>query len=313
MSKLKNYILPVLTIIAAVSVSVSAAFYSVTGLMKLFAGSALSVGIMAGSLEFSKLVVASILSQYWDIFSKALKAYLVTAVVILVCITSIGIYGYLSSAYQETYNTYAVSELSKGGLESQRSIVSEALEEARELKSTTSVSISNLQQGLVDNRISYTDKNGNLVNTTSGSVRRSLETQIASQEEILKRNTQIVDSLSKKFLSLENKILTESSETLTVNELGPLIFLHELTDIPLTNIINYLLLIIICVFDPLALALVLSANIMLKSVTQKTNYSTSPTDQKKVQPTKIRRRRLITKTSQVKKAPVKKKVMTKKS
>ena len=101
---MKKYFLPVLILLSALSVSISAAFYSITGLSKLFAGASLEVIIMASSLEISKLVIASLLYQYRKTIPRLLKYYLTAAAVVLVLITSMGIYGFLSAAYQETAN-----------------------------------------------------------------------------------------------------------------------------------------------------------------------------------------------------------------
>ena len=102
LTKLKNLIFPFVVALSALSVSASAAFYSVSGLSKLFAGASLEVLIMATSLEVSKLVIASLLYQYWKDLNKLLRFYLTSAAFILVLITSMGIYGFLSAAYQET-------------------------------------------------------------------------------------------------------------------------------------------------------------------------------------------------------------------
>ena len=110
MEKLKANVLPVLIALSALSVSGSAAFYSVSGLSKLFAGASFEVIIMASSLEISKLVIASLLYQYWDVINKWLRTYLASAVVILVLITSMGIYGFLSAAYQDTYRNLSVKD-----------------------------------------------------------------------------------------------------------------------------------------------------------------------------------------------------------
>jgi hypothetical protein len=101
---------PIIIAISALSVSASAAFYSVSGLSKLFAGASFEVIIMAGSLEVAKLVIASLLYQYWDTINKILRVYLSIATVILVLITSMGIYGFLSAAYQDTYRQLTVKE-----------------------------------------------------------------------------------------------------------------------------------------------------------------------------------------------------------
>ena len=92
---LKKNFLPFIIAFSALSVSASAAFYSVSGLSKLFAGASFEVMVMAGSLEVAKLVVASLLYQYWDTINKGLRAYLSIATIILVLITSMGIYGLL--------------------------------------------------------------------------------------------------------------------------------------------------------------------------------------------------------------------------
>ena len=126
---IKDRIFPTIIALSALSVSASAAFYSDSGLSKLFAGASLQVIIMAGSLEVSKLVIASLLYQYWDKLNKLLKFYLTIATVILVFITSAGIYGYLSAAYQETATQagvvdkkIAVYELKKERFEENREI-----------------------------------------------------------------------------------------------------------------------------------------------------------------------------------------------
>ena len=99
---MRKRIFPLVIALSALAVSGSAAFYSVFGLSKLFAGASTQVIIMAGSLEFAKLVVASLLYQYWDTINKALRTYLSIACFILIIITSGGIYGFLSGAYQDT-------------------------------------------------------------------------------------------------------------------------------------------------------------------------------------------------------------------
>jgi len=89
---LKKYALPLTIAISALSISGTAAFYSISGLSKLFAGAAFAVIIMATALEISKLVLATLLHQYWDRLGALLKTYRTTAVVVLILITSLGIY-----------------------------------------------------------------------------------------------------------------------------------------------------------------------------------------------------------------------------
>jgi len=96
----RSRIFPYFVGLAALLVAGSAAFYSVFGLSKLFSGATFAVVIMAGSLEFAKLVSASFLYRYWTKVNNWLKYYMLVGVVILVLITSAGIFGFLSNAYQ---------------------------------------------------------------------------------------------------------------------------------------------------------------------------------------------------------------------
>jgi hypothetical protein len=96
--------------LTALFVAFNAAFFSVSGLSKLFAGAAVSVIIMASSLELAKLITAGYLYNYWDKINKSFRIYLSGAVLILILITSLGIYGFLTSAFQDTFNQFSVKE-----------------------------------------------------------------------------------------------------------------------------------------------------------------------------------------------------------
>src|SRR5580698_1711472 len=91
-----------LLVISGLCISTIGATFSIFGLAKLFAGAALSVAFMAAALEFSKLVVAGFLYRYWGHINPIMRIYLSAAIVVLVCVTSLGIFGYLSEAYQRS-------------------------------------------------------------------------------------------------------------------------------------------------------------------------------------------------------------------
>ena len=100
----------VLLTVSALSISASAAFFSVYGLSKVFAGAGFSVIVMASILEVSKLIIAYAQHRNAAKIPKALNAYLTAALIVLMIITSAGIYGYLSSAYQLTANKNSITE-----------------------------------------------------------------------------------------------------------------------------------------------------------------------------------------------------------
>ena len=169
---------PLLIAFSALSVSLSAAFYSVSGLSKLFAGAAFAVIVMAASLEIAKLVIASLLYQYRKTLPKLLKWYLSMACVVLILITSMGIYGFLSSAYQETAAKSGNIDAQITLIEVKRDNIKEQLAVYNEEKSSINNSITSLRNGLSNNVIQYTDTLGNVITTTSRATRNALERQL---------------------------------------------------------------------------------------------------------------------------------------
>ena len=251
--KIKERIFPFIIALSALSVSASAAFYSVSGLMKLFAGAAFAVGVMAASLEVSKLVIASLLYQYWSVLNKALKIYLMIAVSILILITSMGIYGFLSSAYQETANKDQVVTQQITALETKKKLYEGTRDNILKEKQSLSDLRGSLSKG---STTQYTDKNGNLVVRSNNASIKQLDKASQSDDKLSSK----VDIVNDSIFSIENKILEIKTNSTTSSELGPLKYLSGLTGVGMDRIINYLLLVIIFVFDPLAIALVIAAN-----------------------------------------------------
>ena len=268
--ELQKRIFPTLIALTALSVSLSAAFYSVTGLSKLFAGASFQVMVMAGSLEVAKLVIASLLYQYWGQLNKILRTYLSVATVILVIITSVGIYGFLSAAYQETATKTGIVDKEVELLELRKNRFIESRDYYYQEKKSLDEGINQLRKGLSNNVIQYKDKEtGQIITTTSSSNRRALQEQLKSaieqRSQISIKLEQVTDSIN----SIEVKSLTVETESDLAGELGPLKYLSELTEVPMNRIINYLLLIIIFVFDPLAISLVIAANFAFDKIKPK--------------------------------------------
>ena len=261
LSNIKKGFLPFLIGFSALSVSASAAFYSVFGLSKLFAGASTEVIIMAGSLEVAKLVTASLLYQYWDSINKILRAYLATATVILVLITSMGIYGFLSAAYQETFNQLTIVENEKKFIQQkvdfyQQDVTRYEKELQQILDNITSLS----EARSVSIQVKDTSVVGGVRNTISTVDLRASQARLTIEEDKrkdvnLKRDI-AVDSLR----TYQRQILELDNNVEVAGELGPLKYLSGLTGYPMDKIINLLLLVIIFVFDPLAVSLVIAAN-----------------------------------------------------
>ena len=273
LKNLKKGFLPFLIGFSAISVSGSAAFYSVFGLSKLFAGASMEVIIMAGSLEIAKLVTASLLYQYWDRINKILRTYLSIATIILVIITSMGIYGFLSAAYQDTFNQLTYVENEKKFIQQKVDFYQQDLtrydKELQQILDNIST-LSNAKSQSI--QIKDTSVVGGIRNTISTAELRLAQNRI-TVEENNRKNVQVkrdiaVDSLRK----YQSKILELDNNTEVAAELGPLKYISGLTGYPMDKIINVLLLVIIFVFDPLAVSLVIAANFAFNQAYPRKKY-----------------------------------------
>jgi hypothetical protein len=251
--KIKERIFPFIIALSALSVSASAAVYSVTGLSMLFAGASTAVMIMASSLEISKLVIASLLYQYWDKLNKVLRIYLTIAAVILILITSAGIYGYLSSAYQKTADQTSIVDSRVASLETKKKLYENTRAGILQEKQSLSELKGTLSKG---STTQFTDRKGNLVVRSNNASIKQIESASKSDEKLSSKLDVVNDSI----FSIESKILEIKTSSTADSELGPLKYLSALTGITMDRIINWYILVIIFVFDPLAIALVIAAN-----------------------------------------------------
>jgi hypothetical protein len=253
LQKIKERIFPFLIALSALSISASAAFYSVTGLSMLFAGASTAVLIMASSLEISKLVIASLLYQYWNTINKALRVYLTVATVILILLTSAGIYGYLSAAYQDTATKFTIVDQKIAALETKKKLYEQTRDNILKEKQSLTELRGTLSKG---STTQYTDKKGNLVVKSNNASFKQMEAANKSDEKLSAK----LDITNDSIFSLENKILEVKTTSEASNELGPLKYISGLTGQPMDKIINWFLFVIIFVFDPLAISLVIAAN-----------------------------------------------------
>jgi hypothetical protein len=215
--------------IAALLIAGSAGFFSVFGLSKLFAGAAFSVIIMAGSLEFGKLVTAAFLYRYWDKVNLFQKTYLMTAVVTLVLITSAGIFGYLSNAYQGATVTF---EKQSNLLISNEDRLEQLLEDKEFLKEELEVQVNDLP----DNYI-----------TAKRKLREEYNPRIQSVNDEILRVKGVIGDLKVELVE-------------TGVDVGPAIYLARTFDTDVDSVVKFFIFILIFVFDPLAVMLVVAFN-----------------------------------------------------
>ena len=258
---MKNKIFPYIVLIAALSLAGSAAYYSVFGLGKLFSSQKLAVMIMAGTLEASKLIAATYLHRYWKKINFLLKAYLTTAVCVLMFITSLGIYGFLVSAYQETSNELSIIDKRVNIIELKKTRFSDQLDGYNIEKKQISESISELSKGLSNNVIQYKDREtGEIITTTSSSTRRALQEQLNDFKEQRTNISLKIESLSDSITNLDLQVFDIESTSDVAAEVGPLKYISKLLNKPMDSVVNWFILIFIFVFDPFAVILLISAN-----------------------------------------------------
>lgn len=247
--------------LSALFVAFNAAFFSVSGLSKLFAGASLSVIVMASSLELAKLITAGYLYNYWDKINKSFRLYLSGAVLILILITSLGIYGFLTSAFQDTFNQYSIKEKQLAFLEQKEQFWGDdVIRYDEELKriSTNIGTLSNAKSQQI--QVRDTSVVGGVRTTISTSELRLAQKRIEVEEENRKSVQAKREVAADSLQGIQLKILDLESMEGVSSELGPLEYLSGLLDRPMDQIINWFILIIIFVFDPLAVALVIAFN-----------------------------------------------------
>lgn len=249
--------------LAAFVLAGCAAFVSVSGLGKLFAGGGLAIYLMIGGLEFAKLVSASMLHRYWDRLSSLIRIYLTIGVIVLVSITSMGIYGYLSDGYQRVSNVVNVENSKISTLENKKARFEKSItdnertityrnDRVASLTDLRSQQENRLDSLLVKNYVSNANKVRGDIDKSTDEINR-LNTEI---ESIMVQNNVLYDSVA----VYQDKIYEITNNSSVSAELGPLIFLSEATSLPMAVIVNYLIIIIMLVFDPLAVILLISAN-----------------------------------------------------
>lgn len=234
--------------VSAILISSIAAIFSVTGISSLFKGSFLTVLVMASALEIGKVVVASYLARYWKSMPKLIRAYLMIAVTILMIITSAGIFGYLSDAYQKTKGNYEIVDQEVTILKNKKIGFEKQIDR-------NDVRISRLEK-LND---SYTTRIDSL-NSRNLSTYNTDRAIFANNKEIRELRNEIkvgqdsVDAVDVAMISKENTNIS--------GELGPLRYIAKVFNTDMDTVVKWFILALIFVFDPLAILLFVSLNTM---------------------------------------------------
>ena len=248
----------IVTLLVAIAISAVAAWYSIVGLMAIFAAAAIPIAIMGGVLEVGKLLTASWLYQNWTKVPWLLKSYLTTAVVVLMFITSMGIFGFLSKAHlDQTLKTEGSNGLLIQNLErqisQQRRIITDGETLLGQLDKTVEV--------LIEYDRIRGPEGALAVRTGQADQRAEINSQIQSAVSRINEINEDLLPLQKERVALEA-------------EVGPLKYIAELiygdeADNMLDEAVRLVILLLIFVFDPLAVLLVIAGNMSLREAMSK--------------------------------------------
>jgi len=253
--------LKILVGFVALALAACAAFFSIVGLSKLFAGAMLAVIAMATILEISKLVIASYLYQQWKVVNKTLRVYLISAVTIIAIITSIGIYGFLSGAYQTTKSKYDLTQSITDSLSVKKSYFDSGLISYQSQLDSKTTQLNNLSSI----RNSQEQRASNLINSNKSfkSVEKSASNTDKSIKLLNKEIAQLNDSIVKystESSKLKLGITQASLKNELSSELGSLTYISKVLNIPMDKVVNILIILFMIVFDPLAICMVIAYN-----------------------------------------------------
>tara|TARA_B100000131_G_scaffold145413_1_gene141454 strand:- start:1277 stop:2236 length:960 start_codon:yes stop_codon:yes gene_type:complete len=243
----------ILTLIVGLAISGVAAWYSIVGLMAIFAAAKIPIAIMGAVLEVGKLLTASWLYQFWDKTNTLLKSYFTVAVVVLMFITSMGIFGFLSKAHMD--QTLTVGD---------NSLLIERIDrkiDREKVKITDAETVVAQLDKTVQVLIDYDRIRG-----PSGAiaVRESQNDERASLSNIIDQAYSKIDTLSVEKLELDKEQLELEAEVGPIKYIAAFIYGDELDKTLLERAVRWIIITIIFVFDPLAVLLIVAANMTFK-------------------------------------------------
>jgi hypothetical protein len=261
MKKILSYLL----LVMAIGMAATVAYVSVSGLLKVFAGAGVVGLILFSTIEAAKIVATSAIHTYGKKIGWLYNSILSLFIVIAMAITSMGIYGFLSSSYKETFAKFENLEATIELLEKKRNGYQKQLDIVNGEKESVTQTITELSKGLSNNVIQYKDKEtGEIITTTSSSTRRVLQNQLDRAIERQETLNTKSDELTDKVFELDNEITEVKVGDDVAAELGPLRYLADVTGMTMDEVMKYFIILLIVIGDPMAVVMVIVFNKVMK-------------------------------------------------
>ena len=268
---MKEKFLPWFLLFCALGLSGTAAYYSVVGLAVVFVGAAIPVIIMGTFLEISKIAIATYLHDKWKETYGVLKIYMTIALITLSIITSLGIYGLLSTGFQDNIAKLEIGEKQVKNVEVKKKRFEDIKTELNKEKTILDGDITKLRDGLSNNTTTQTvdKRTGQLITRANNENRKSFEGQLKEAQTRRDTISKKIDAFNDSITKLDVDILNMESKEIGGGELGTIKYLSELLSWDIKKTANFFILILIFVFDPLAITLVIATNQAFKNTRKK--------------------------------------------
>ena len=257
---LPNTHFPTIVGLTALSIAICAAGFSVYGIATLFAGAAFSVAVMAGTLEFGKLVATTYLYRYWNKIGLTLKSYLTISVVVLMIITSLGIFGFLSSAYQKSALEYGFTQGKILQTEAQKAFHDESINSAK-----TRIATLNQVRMSQEARLSEAQTNSFISRNPIQLAQLQAQTgeMIKQANDEIKEKNSVIESERQALQKIDQQVTELKIGSASKKDIQTLKYVADQIGWDLNRVAFWFMLAIIFVFDPLAIALILAYNVAI--------------------------------------------------
>ncbi len=244
----------ILTLLCALSVSATAAYYSVIGLIAIFSAAPIPIAVMGGTLEAAKLVVASWVYKNWNVAPKLLKYYFVSAIIVLMFITSLGIFGFLSKAHSD-------QSLATGDAIAKLEIIDDKIRVAKETIDANRKVLKQLDESVDQIMARSTSEEGarraNALRVSQKTERNRIANENEAQQKVIAKLNEDRQPFSSEVRKIE-------SEVGPLKYIAAMIYGDQVTSTMLEQAVRWVIILIVLVFDPLAVLLVIAGNFSLK-------------------------------------------------
>jgi hypothetical protein len=245
-----------ITLLSAISLSAIAAYYSVIGLMAIFAASPIPIAIMGGALEFSKLIAASWAYKNWSIAPRFLKYYFTIAVIILMLITSLGIFGYLSKAHND-------QNLVSGDVSAKIAMIDEKIKVERDNIDVNRKTLKQMDEAVDQVMVRSTNEKGA---EKAASLRKAQQTERSRILKEIETYNKRISTLSEERAPIATEIRKVEAEVGPIKYIAALIYGDSIDSSLLDKSVRFVIILLVLVFDPMAVLLVIAGNFSLRQI-----------------------------------------------